>query len=138
MTFRFVVRFGKVFDSQSELRNGSDFACARAVRISRGQSSLSTHRASVFIPSSSQKRNGGRRPCCFPYRSAKLAFEQRNQIKLSQLNYPMNFNLATILASLAILFVLITYITTAPLVPVAVILLGLAIILGGRGTNLRP
>jgi hypothetical protein len=68
----------------------------------------------------------------------KACFEQRNKIKLSQLNYPMNFNLATILASLAILFVLITYITTAPLVPVAVILLGLAIILEGRGTNLRP
>jgi hypothetical protein len=68
----------------------------------------------------------------------KACFEQRNKVKLSQLNYPMNFNLATILAGLAILFVLITYITTAPLVPVAVILLGLAIILGGRGTNLRP
>jgi hypothetical protein len=49
----------------------------------------------------------------------------------------MNFNLATILAALAILFVLITYITTAPLVPVAVILLGFAIILGGRGRDLR-
>ena len=57
-------------------------------------------------------------------------------MKLSQLNYSMN--LATILAGLAILFVPITYIATAPLVPVAVILLGLAIILGGRGTNLRP
>jgi dipeptide/tripeptide permease len=68
----------------------------------------------------------------------KACFEERNEIKLSQPNYPMNFNLATILAGLAILFVLITYMTTAPLVPVAVILLGLAIILGGRGTNLRP
>jgi len=45
----------------------------------------------------------------------------------------MNFNLATILAAIAIVFVLITYVTTAPLVPVAVILLALAIILGGRG-----
>jgi len=32
-------------------------------------------------------------------------------------------------------FVLITYITSAPLVPVAVILLGLAIIFGGRGSG---
>jgi hypothetical protein len=45
----------------------------------------------------------------------------------------MNYSIGTILAGLAILFVLITYITTAPLVPVAVILLALAIILGGRG-----
>jgi hypothetical protein len=44
----------------------------------------------------------------------------------------MNFNIATILAVIAILFVLLTYITSAPLVPVAVILLGLAIIFGGR------
>jgi hypothetical protein len=50
----------------------------------------------------------------------------------------MNFNIATILAALAIIFVLITYITAAPLVPVAVILLGLAIILDGRGRGLRP
>ena len=34
----------------------------------------------------------------------------------------MNYNIATILAVIAILFVLITYITSAPLVPVAVIL----------------
>jgi hypothetical protein len=45
----------------------------------------------------------------------------------------MNYNIATILAVIAIIFVLITYITSAPLVPVAVILLGLAIIFGGRG-----
>jgi type IV secretory pathway VirB2 component (pilin) len=45
----------------------------------------------------------------------------------------MNYNLATILAVIAILFVLLTYITGAPLVPVAVILLGLAIIFGGSG-----
>gem|GEM_PF-979123 len=45
----------------------------------------------------------------------------------------MNYNIATILAVIAILFVLLTYITSAPLVPVAVILLGLAIIFGGRG-----
>lgn len=38
----------------------------------------------------------------------------------------MNYNIATILAVIAILFVLLTYITGAPLVPVAVILLGLA------------
>jgi hypothetical protein len=43
----------------------------------------------------------------------------------------MNFNIATILAIIAILFVLLTYLTGAPLVPVAVILLGLAIIFGG-------
>jgi NhaP-type Na+/H+ or K+/H+ antiporter len=50
----------------------------------------------------------------------------------------MNFNLATILAIIAILFVLISYVVATPLVPVAVILLALAIILGGRGVNLRP
>jgi type IV secretory pathway VirB2 component (pilin) len=44
----------------------------------------------------------------------------------------MNFNIATILAVIAILFVLLTYVTGAPLVPVAVILLGLAIIFGGN------
>jgi hypothetical protein len=47
----------------------------------------------------------------------------------------MNYNLATILAVIAILFVLLTYITGAPLVPVAVILLGLAIIFGGSGVR---
>ena len=50
---------------------------------------------------------------------------------------PMNFSISTILAGLAILFVLITYVTTAPLLPVAVILVALAIILGGRGRDLR-
>src|ERR1700751_6003396 len=45
----------------------------------------------------------------------------------------MNYNIATILAVIAILFVLLTYITGAPLGPVAVILLGLAIIFGGSG-----
>ncbi len=49
----------------------------------------------------------------------------------------MNYSVGTILAAIAILFVLLTYITTAPLVPVAVILLALAIILGGRG-GVRP
>jgi type IV secretory pathway VirB2 component (pilin) len=44
----------------------------------------------------------------------------------------MQYNIATILAIIAILFVLLTYITGAPLVPVAVILLGLAIIFGGN------
>ncbi|HEY2567758.1 MAG TPA: hypothetical protein VGI25_00415 [Candidatus Udaeobacter sp.] len=43
----------------------------------------------------------------------------------------MNYNIATILAVIAILFVLLTYISGAPLVPVAVILLALAIIFGG-------
>jgi hypothetical protein len=47
----------------------------------------------------------------------------------------MNYNIGTILAVIAIIFVLITYITSAPLVPVAVILLGLAIIFGGRGSG---
>jgi hypothetical protein len=47
----------------------------------------------------------------------------------------MNYNIATILAVIAIIFVLITYITSAPLVPVAVILLGLAIIFGRRGSG---
>jgi hypothetical protein len=44
----------------------------------------------------------------------------------------MQYNIPTILAIIAILFVLLTYITGAPLVPVAVILLGLAIIFGGN------
>ena len=91
-----------------------------------------------FIPCSSQEKNSGRTPSLLSYKICKACVEQRNKVRLSQLNYPMNFNLATILAGLAILFVLITYVTTAPLVPVAVILLGLAIILGGRGTTLRP
>ena len=47
----------------------------------------------------------------------------------------MNYNISTILAVIAILFVLLTYMTSAPLVPVAVILLGLAIIFGGRGSG---
>ena len=50
----------------------------------------------------------------------------------------MNFDITTILAILAIVFVLISYIATAPLLPIAVILLGLAIIFGGRGGALRP
>ena len=41
--------------------------------------------------------------------------------------------MATMLAIIAIIFVLITYISGTPLVPVAVILLGLAIIFGGQG-----
>ena len=44
----------------------------------------------------------------------------------------MNYNIATILAVIAILFDLLTYVTGAPLVPVAVILLALAIIFGGQ------
>jgi len=50
----------------------------------------------------------------------------------------MNFNITNILAVIAIVFVLITYITGAPLVPIAVILLGLAILFAGRGRELRP
>jgi hypothetical protein len=49
----------------------------------------------------------------------------------------MNFDLTTILALIAIIFVLISYIATAPLLPVAVILLGLAIIFRGRGRDFR-
>ena len=45
----------------------------------------------------------------------------------------MKYNITTTLAVIAILFVLLTYVTGAPLVPVAVILLGLAIIFGGNG-----
>lgn len=44
----------------------------------------------------------------------------------------MNYSLGTILAGIAIVLVLATYLTGAPLVPVAVILLGLAIIFGGN------
>ena len=44
----------------------------------------------------------------------------------------MSYNIATILAVIAIIFVLLSYITSAPLVPVAVILLALAIIFGGH------
>jgi hypothetical protein len=50
----------------------------------------------------------------------------------------MNFSITNILALVAIVFVLITYITAAPLVPIAVILLGLAILFLGRGRELRP
>jgi hypothetical protein len=50
----------------------------------------------------------------------------------------MNFDISTILAVIAIVFVLISYIAAAPLVPIAVILLGLAIIFRGRGGDLRP
>jgi hypothetical protein len=50
----------------------------------------------------------------------------------------MNFDITTILAIIAIVFVLISYIATAPLVPIAVILLGLAILFRGRGRDLRP
>lgn len=44
----------------------------------------------------------------------------------------MNYSLGTILAVIAIILVLATYLTGAPLVPVAVILLALAIIFGGN------
>jgi len=47
----------------------------------------------------------------------------------------MNYNIATILAVIAIILVLVTYLTGAPLVPVAVILLALAIIFGGNAVR---
>jgi hypothetical protein len=60
-----------------------------------------------------------------------LAPDKLHTIASTQPTKIMNYNIATILAVIAILFVLLTYITGAPLVPVAVILLGLAIIFGG-------
>jgi hypothetical protein len=50
----------------------------------------------------------------------------------------MNLDITTILAVIAIVFVIISYIATAPLLPIAVILLGLAILFRGRGRDLRP
>jgi hypothetical protein len=50
----------------------------------------------------------------------------------------MNYDITTILAIIAIVFVLISYIATAPLLPIAVILLGLAILFRGRGRDLHP
>jgi hypothetical protein len=50
----------------------------------------------------------------------------------------MNFDITTILAVIAIVFVIVSYIATAPLLPVAVILLGLAILFRGHGRDLRP
>lgn len=44
----------------------------------------------------------------------------------------MNWNISVILALIAIIMVIVTYITPAPLLPVAVILLGLAIIFSGK------
>src|SRR6266496_3457033 len=55
-----------------------------------------------------------------------------SRILLQITSHGMNYNIATILAVIAILFVLLTYVTGAPLVPVAVILLALAIIFGGN------
>src|SRR6266699_6110649 len=43
------------------------------------------------------------------------------RILLQITSHGMNYNIATILAVIAILFVLLTYVTGAPLVPVAVI-----------------
>jgi uncharacterized Tic20 family protein len=64
--------------------------------------------------------------CCFrqprTISSAKLTTGKKT----------MNYNIATILAVIAIILVLATYLTGAPLVPVAVILLALAIIFGGN------
>ena len=50
----------------------------------------------------------------------------------------MNYDITTILAIIAIVFVLISYVATAPLLPIAVILLGLAILFRGHGRDLRP
>ena len=41
----------------------------------------------------------------------------------------MNWSISTILAVMALIFVLITYVTSAPLLPISVILLSLAVIL---------
>ena len=62
-----------------------------------------------------------------------LEITSQGSVGKPTINKTMNYSIATILAVLAIIFVLITYITSAPLVPVAVILLGLAIIFGGQG-----
>ncbi|PYK39578.1 MAG: hypothetical protein DME60_09500 [Verrucomicrobia bacterium] len=58
-----------------------------------------------------------------------------SRILLQITSHGMNYNIATILAVIAILFVLLTYVTGAPLVPVAVILLGLAIIFRGNASR---
>ncbi len=42
----------------------------------------------------------------------------------------MSMSLKVVLAAIAIVFVLLTYLTSAPLVPVAVIVLALAVIFG--------
>jgi len=63
---------------------------------------------------------------------ALLQITSDNSIGKTHNRKTMNLNIATILAVIAILFVLATYLTGAPLVPVAVILLGLAIIFGGN------
>jgi type IV secretory pathway VirB2 component (pilin) len=62
----------------------------------------------------------------------QLEIDPVQRILLQITSLGMNYNIATILAVIAILFVLLTYVTGAPLVPVAVILLGLAIIFGGN------
>jgi hypothetical protein len=62
----------------------------------------------------------------------ELEIDPVQEILLQITSHGMNYNIATILAVIAILFVLLTYVTGAPLVPVAVILLGLAIIFGGN------
>ena len=61
-----------------------------------------------------------------------LQIASRDSVGKTHDSKTMNYNIGTILAVIAILFVLLTYITGAPLVPVAVILLGLAIIFGGN------
>ena len=66
---------------------------------------------------------------CKPLKT--LAPDKPRTIASAKPTKTMNYNITTILAVIAILFVLLTYITGAPLVPVAVILLGLAIIFGG-------
>jgi hypothetical protein len=64
----------------------------------------------------------------------KYCFKQGDALasEKSTKGKPVQYNLTTILAIIAILFVLLSYISSAALVPVAVILLALAIIFGGN------
>src|SRR6266480_7313554 len=88
---------------------------------------------SRLLPPRSTATSRLNRPC---RSSHSLHSRTRNRfcsrILLQITSHGMNYNIATILAVIAILFVLLTYVTGAPLVPVAVILLGLAIIFGGN------
>jgi Na+/H+ antiporter NhaC len=67
-----------------------------------------------------------------PVQEILLQTISNNSLRKTPREKIMQYNIATILAVIAILFVLVTYITGAPLVPVAVILLALAIIFGGN------
>ena len=44
----------------------------------------------------------------------------------------MNWSISSALAIIAIILVVVTYLTPAPLLPIAVILLGLAIVFAGK------